>query len=90
MVLTIRDMETLASAGKSLAIEEILHGYAQHLVSQPRDVTGSFSSVVRHSFGQMINWESSVTFRKHQEVLQDLMTRFGAGEDDEEATDLHL
>lgn len=86
MVLTIRDLETLATAGKTLAIEQILPDSAHHLVSQPRDLTGSFSSVLRHSLGQMIKWENSVTFRKHQEVLQERMTRFKETDEGDEQT----
>jgi hypothetical protein len=73
MVLTIRDVEQLAIAGQSVSVERVLTEYAQHLTSQPKDFTGSFSRFLRDRFGASIDWKSSPTFAAYSRAVEELM-----------------
>lgn len=87
MVLTVRDVESLTTAGKSVSIEHVIVEYAKHLTTQPKDYTGSFSRFLQHTFGTSIRWDESVTYRKHTELLQELMPRFGESTTGDDITD---
>ena len=83
MVLTVRDLEALAIAGQFVSIEKVFNDYAQHLLSQPKDHTGSFQSVLRHKYGATVKWEESLTFREHREMLEELVPRFSSPTQDD-------
>lgn len=87
MVLTVRDFEALTTAGQSVSVEEILTVYAEHLTSQPKDYTGSFSSVLRYRFGRSVRWDDSLTCKKHREMIEELLPRFESSMEDDEAVE---
>jgi hypothetical protein len=87
MVLTARDVEALTTAGQSISVEQVLAEYSQHLVSQPKDFTGTFLGVLRYKFGPSVQWENSLTFRKHREALEELMPRFTSLRNEKDASD---
>ncbi len=81
MLLTVRDVETLAIAGHSLSVEKVLDEYGRHLLSQPGDYTGSFHSFLRFTFGETLQPEKSLTYQEHVQALEELQERFtNAGE----------
>jgi hypothetical protein len=78
MVLTIRDVEALTTAGQSVSVEQVLAAYADHLLSEPKDFTGTFLGFLRFKFGASIRWDNSLTARKHSNALEELLPRFAA------------
>lgn len=77
MLLTVRDVELLATSAQRVSVEYTLQEYERHLALQPKDFTGTFSSFVRSEFGKAIDWKQSPTFRKQHDVFDELMHRFG-------------
>jgi hypothetical protein len=54
MLLSVRDLEMLSAIGHSVSVERIFHEYSHHLDHQPKDFTGSFTSVLNYHFGKHI------------------------------------
>ena len=78
MLWSVRDFEALAIAARTISVEQILREYADHLVSQPKDFTGTFSGFVRFRYGDGIQWHDALTAQKNLQVLEDLRSRFTA------------
>ena len=83
LVLTIRDIECLATVGQSISFGKVLDEYAEHLTSQPKDYTGSFSRFIRYNYGSSLQPENSITYRKHREAIEEIMKRFPDIQQDE-------
>jgi hypothetical protein len=94
MLLSVGDVENLATTAHTVSIEQILQRYASHLETQVKDFTASFTSVLEHHFGGQIDWLTSKSFLKHQDLIKELLGRLGPSasldSDVEETMDDHF
>ena len=78
MLWSVRDFEAIAIAARTFSVEQILRDYAAHLLSQPKDFTGTFFGFVRFRYGDRIRWPEAQPPQKNIRVLEELRSRFTA------------